>query len=786
MISAVSVEKALDSLRYTTTNTSFAATLHALAIVDQFLDSPARPPAKTLREFAIQTILTDLITDALLRFRGKSNLPIPQPSNTRTEAISQIQLDSHEHSPEQIGWSFLYYHYIQIDLKISQADYSEFSHTEVRTLRRYKKHAIKTLTHRLIDLEWQAREIQHRQRLHAEIPGIDQQNLIGREAFVLQILQRLENNLQQRIYITGAKGIGKTALVRHLLYQLLESTNGIDYLLWFAEPQTIDAVYMTLRQKIMPPKAKIGLRTSLARHSVVVVIDDDTHLRDQRGWRELVDFLGLTTLFVTSRHYTPDDQMTFHLHLHDLSEQDVRDLVTVLYRQHYPAMQRQTVSSIANTIREHVGGNPLAVLLSTSRWINGYRDFDHTSLAMLYQKLFQSLDGPAQDLWVLCAVMKQIQVTVAHLDFWDAIIATFSESVNVLLKYFLLEQQTSPDCYQLAHSAKQFIKIRYANDIQMQSLIHKVANHLLKIVEHEAKRLRLYVAEALLLSDWPVLDSATQSRLIAQYASLGIEQLNYQIWSQIFNSASVDLPLDMQLAYGVCLRRLQHYPAANQLFQAIITSAGEQGDFVLQAYTRLEVAIMCRLLGNYAYASSILCSIQEIGERYQEDDLLGKIYLEHLQIAIDLGQAQAAHEYLQQVQTNTNLLLESEIALLQKRYAVCRDLAHTYLSSNQSTAHDQITAYTIIARSYQFEREYDHAIDWYNAVLSILEQELDEFATARARSNLASALLELGRYDEAEFLLKETAPIQQAIKDLPGWEATHRNQLVLNSNKQQG
>jgi hypothetical protein len=57
-----------------------------------------------------------------------------------------------------IGWSWLYYAYVRVELHLSAAQFCEVAHIDPRTLRRYQKRAMLRLTARLIAGEQQARQ----------------------------------------------------------------------------------------------------------------------------------------------------------------------------------------------------------------------------------------------------------------------------------------------------------------------------------------------------------------------------------------------------------------------------------------------------------------------------------------------------------------------------------------------------------------------------------------------------------------------------------------------------
>src|SRR5262249_1326221 len=136
---------------------------------------------------------------------------------------------------ELASLSFLYFHYVRVDLGISLELFCKASSLEERSLRRYQQYAVKRLTDVLASEEWDVRKQQNKRRLYTELPYATASPLPGRQTLIADIKAQIEEG-NQHILLTGAPGIGITHLISGLLQEYIDQMQ-LDRLVWINEPQ---------------------------------------------------------------------------------------------------------------------------------------------------------------------------------------------------------------------------------------------------------------------------------------------------------------------------------------------------------------------------------------------------------------------------------------------------------------------------------------------------------------------------------------------------------------------
>jgi hypothetical protein len=152
-ISTVSVKAALDTLLRYNTQTVRSNSLEHLCLVDEALTDPTTPPSIRNRALVLSQILTSIITDLLANYRAGASNKLSPVDTSINDALLIIQLDTASTNPELIGLSWLYYHYVRIDLNISVALFCRVACFNERTLRRYQSQALWCLTKTLAEME---------------------------------------------------------------------------------------------------------------------------------------------------------------------------------------------------------------------------------------------------------------------------------------------------------------------------------------------------------------------------------------------------------------------------------------------------------------------------------------------------------------------------------------------------------------------------------------------------------------------------------------------------------
>lgn len=109
-ISSEVVQRALDSLRYSTSPQDGLSALHYLAVVDEHLISSDYPKTPHARDIATRHILNSIICDEYNTIRRKHNMASVSDADITIEmALSYIHADVRDQNAELISWSCLFF-----------------------------------------------------------------------------------------------------------------------------------------------------------------------------------------------------------------------------------------------------------------------------------------------------------------------------------------------------------------------------------------------------------------------------------------------------------------------------------------------------------------------------------------------------------------------------------------------------------------------------------------------------------------------------------------------------
>lgn len=768
LITITSVEAALDSLLYTTTDTSAASSLHYLAVIDRFLENPAHPPAESLRHYALRCILSEIITAELARQRQIFGLQPPEMDTPLKAAQQELITDSQQNSPELMAWSSLYFRYVRVELNLTQEEIGTLTSVNPRTLLRYKKHGIERLMDLLIAAEWEVRSQQRQRRLFANLPVYRAASLIGREAELAQLRHILETNARPNIFISGQSGVGKSALLQQLVSELIR-TDEIDDIIWLENPTSIEAIERELEYRLLPPRSRTTtVRDMLLTWRVIVVLDDITGLANTapvEDWEKLCDLLSFTTTFITSKIFRATRPDVFHLPLANLSFEDA----TLFLRQLFNHQERDetALQDYAAAIWHAAGGNPQGIHLAFAQIERGNLDFyEQIVLDDLYTGIYERLNADARQLWHIFSLLPEGSLSAHQIQALSA-----ENGLAVLLAAGMVEvSANTPRRYGMNHPARQFVQRGYQQrqDIQMafQQLIA------------ESILMPVWLIECLLAVDWLKIEEKICSDLLHHTWREGVKNGHPVHWRHILEKHRSLINTPLRLAYAICLRRAGDVAASERYLNDCLAESGKEGDFLLQAEIMVEIAVLLRQRGEYEKAQHLLqrAAIQSRAN----PKLQQRIALELTQIAVDSGDARLAQQYLHHLPEDaTTRLLYAEVYLLNRKFDDCWKLALIIVDNPAEPIQQQASAHTILGRCYQAQNRIEQAIAHFDAARILFERVGDGFAAARAQSNLAAMLLTLQRLDDAEKLLLQARSLQSQLHDVVGYNATQSNFNVL-------
>jgi tetratricopeptide (TPR) repeat protein len=782
-ISPSNVRIALDSLLYTSSNK--AISLLSLLLVDEFLIQPDLPRSSLSREFALSHVLTSLISAEFAHLRHISGYPIPESDTPRELVLEMLHYDAELMSPELIGWSWLYHHYVRIDLDIQAQIFCDALHIEERTLRRYQQHILKRLTNLLIENEWAARVRQQKRCLLSKLPRTANIDFFdAREDTSNYVKQMFAQAKPAHFCISGSRGVGKTTFVEGILHDQINE-GVIDQLVWVQMPVSVAYVHNYLLEHLVPPEAQIELRGYLLLHRTVIVLDDmESLFSDVSHLRELLYLLSPAVVFMTySSAYAalPD---TIEVTLKEFNESDARTFATHVLASTQYAVQASD-EQIA-TIWDRVGGNPLALQMI----IRNLPYFDLKSIDSLlglntvYDRIFRLLDKKGQFAWIILALSPPSEVEFSELQHtWPKYITR--DSIGNLLQYHIIEVSTHSLRYRFITGARHYIEDMYQRDDEP---IRELTNYLLPefdstiSLQVEHSNLFLPQLEYILLAGWINLDTYLRGKWISNWWPEGVRYKHWATWRTLLETQIASNIIDVKVyrGYAICLQHLGEWSLSQQVIEAILSETGRKGAFIEQAETLLQLSVILRHRGKYEKAFEILSRVKEIAIRHHSNPLILALSVEQIRLAVDLGDPQFAKPFIPHLPDNIqSYFLKSEIYFLEGDYEQSRTYAQLALPYAKNDFVVRARIYTLIGRICEQENNLEGAQENFSWSLMILEQNDDAFGLSRAQLNLGALFIRTGHYEEAAALLQAAEKIQRQLGNEVTLAAIRHNLRLL-------
>lgn len=354
------MREALELLLYSASKRE-ANQLESLTLVDKYLTSPDLPDSPQARKFALQEVLVTAITDEFIRQRTANGSLPPSIADDVKAVRAAIAADAKTGNPELIGWSWLYYHFVRVDLNISYTQYSEASWLEERTIRRYQRHAIWRLTTLLLEHERAANLELRKQRLYAHLPTAAPVRLFGRDPVFDQVEHALQDWPPHHFQVIGEPGIGKTVFVQEVVRQHIDADE-IDYLIWSKEPESVAEVRSVLSAELHAERTGFSLRDYAARYELALVVDNAEHLRsDIKQLEALLDDLSTEVVYIANASFLPLPNVFNIIRLTRLGKNDAFSLIRAVAKGWYSGEMADVPEDTMYEIWEQFGGNPAAI-----------------------------------------------------------------------------------------------------------------------------------------------------------------------------------------------------------------------------------------------------------------------------------------------------------------------------------------------------------------------------------------------------------------------------------------
>lgn len=750
-ISQEAVLNALERLLYVATQRAAPESLYSLRMIDEFLATAQLPQAEQPREYSLQHLLIEMICERYFDICAVLGLRNRERQADLDSVKALIEEESQQENPELIGWSWLYYLYVRVDLNISPEGYSDLAHVDTRTLRRYKAHGIRRLTEHLIQKEWEAQQRHRKRQLFTQLPGDSGGVLLEREEPANTILRRIET--QTTFLITGEPGVGKTAFTRRIVEHLIE-TEQIERLVWMDDPPSAALALSMIQQELVPSETALTLKEMLLLFRSCIVVDRaDALLQNAAAAENLIKQIKPSLLFFVSSEYYPQFA-SFHVVLRPLSESVALRLVRERFS---PDDEAFDLEEKALHIVQQIGGNPLSIL----------REVDMDMFPLAAHSLSQVIDAFSMEerkvlyLTSLAAVEGEVfSKFCPHLN---------NALTSLLYRHLIIK--TPSNTYKASPLLQQSVQAQRTDfALVCDSLLSDLAPAMQSPDQGTLSLLEL------LLTDSAALDREAIRYWIRLHRKAALQQGNLLIWQNTFlRLAEIDPIPEWFLAVGVLCRSISEWDTAETSLRKAVLSAGERGEFLLQIEALIDLAALLRRRGQYAQAETVLLTVQNLLKTYHQAEIERYFRLEMAQILIEKDETASAEDLLRDLPEDSHALtLLAEIAL---RNSNPQRAAAIAVHSSMLTKDDSLRAslQTIIARAYEQQGAYDAALEHFSAALMLLNRGFDAYRIARAQMNTAAALIHLKQFQEAEILLNQARVTLTRLNDRVGLTAVQHN-----------
>jgi len=771
-ISREDVSAALSSLIHMTRK-PVADGLQHLLLVDLRIMTPDMPDSDETRVFVAQELLVGEITRALHEQCDMFRL-IPPGERTRGEDVEReaaelVKIGKHN----LMAWSTLYYRYVRSDLGLSVEELAQLFTVTPRTVARYHDDGIDMLMQRLIHEERLARQTQIERRLYAMLPYSVPITLLGRND-LLEATERLLPTLSPcHLLITGATGIGKTVFVQELLRRQI-TAGQLDQLVWLDKPVSTQFVRQQMIEQLLREGGEITLRDYLLMFRVVVVVDGlDLLAVDRDALVGLLRALGAAVVILINRVHVPLEGVETHLPLPEIDPEAANTLINHALRLHAHA-DSEHIRQVARDLYRQLGGNPLALRLAAGMWENS-KNWDALNRDVherLFGQMFAAFNEQTKRTW--CAF-----VLLAHPTRFDEISnlwGTPARAVHLLLRHGLIEGDGDTG-YSLVAAAREYIQQTYDMDEDTRRYF---ADLLGDLSDSDSAQ---DIFEQVLISGVPKVTLNERREIIERRWKTGMMRGHWAKWRMIFEDYMRqvdDVAPDMRIAYGVCLRNLTEWDAAQQIFYNVSLECGQNGLFAEQAHAFIEWSVLVKYQGEYQRAQALIAQTKRYALRTHDDNLLDEAIFREVWILVEQGKGAEANQLLASLpESPRGTVVQSEAQFVLGNYDACRMLAERALQLNRGNQATEASLYTIIGRSYQEQQDYPQAHIYLTDALTLLQRLEDIFRLARAQTNLAAVLIAMRRLADAEMLLTDAAQLQSRLGDKVGLGTTRHNLSIL-------
>lgn len=755
---------------------------------------------------AVDVLLLDWLNEeiaaGLTQQRQHYHLEEANADELLDAALTSITADFQQQSGELEAWSLVYYRFVRVDLDLSWEQLTVTTLLDARTLRRRQEHGLRRLVHQILQREHAARLGLQQEIFLGRIPPVVAPYFVGREAEFERAWNILtSDDANCHLYLTGPGGIGKTTLAQRLALQLL-NTGMLENLAWVqlsAEMALEDIVIACLEAMQLPFQEMADLQFYCQTHDILIVLDEAENLvttPEQLHFilQSLVELFSHARLIITCRW----SFRNIMLPVIALAELDKSAAFTLM--QHAWTVERPLDSMYGELIHNNAGGNPLGLTLATqivahvpqsTIAASGFAldDFvdQQAMLAHLYEYAWEHLDDVARSLWLVTWLFPSDcidQDLVAYAGELSSV--DVRRAMEQLGRFSLLGITTAANVYTLHNMAHWYLHQKITRSPAIKDWMIIAAQHLCTTLVGTPFAAQL-VYRLVEIADILEFSVPEQVRLLRVAWPNIVYQGLWSRWRKPLEKMAEDADVltveqlaEVHYWLGLVYRWLSQYDQAEQQFQHVLQSPGQNNVSLLGAQALAELAVIYRLRGDLEQSEVVARQAWEAHSQRHDTAGSQRCLLELAQLDLDKGQPAQTLEKLIALPRSARAT-----ALACNAYIALSDLDHAYelarhtLQLTDGNNPNQARAQATMGRVYSALGQLEAAEDHLALALSLLEQSYDSSGAARTAASLAHVYYLQARHDEALALLEDVLDKQRDLGDRIGLSSSLRTTLAV-------
>ncbi|MEQ8677976.1 MAG: hypothetical protein RLP44_03225 [Aggregatilineales bacterium] len=783
-ISEQHIREVLDTFLNPSSRVNTKNPLLHLALVEEFLTNPDLPYIENAREYAIQSILTDLIIGIFHQQCIGFDIALPMSVLEAKERTFLQRLNS-VNSGEFLGLALLYLCYARAAWNYSINDFISLGNIVDRTARRYRDIAINRLAKIVIDEEWIAKIRRRKNRIMGQLPYNSRSKLVGKDEELSRMLTVTQKHFASTIMVSGLSGVGKSFLIEKYIQQMLEEHDDeIFDLLWINDPGSTLEITNRIIDHLSPYHSMINVRELLYLNQMIIVVDGIDSLSDHEAISALIRDLSNAQIILTSKKKSPHVDVDFSIKLSGLTLGNAKLLIQNTLES--PMFEDIDSSKVLMDLFTLTDGNPLGLMIGSRQFLSGmFNDISEKSLDEMFNQLFMSFSRQQQSAWIALAFcpIQPINCQMLLILFQHE----FDQpELYELVKYHLATLSDDFQTIRLIPSAKYYVQMVVSKiyeqrvtdllNICFQQLDKTLTQafplslHLLRqVMDQKPLRFdkRLYLRSLVIL-----LDNVHSSpdRLLAR--------LWFEILEHVLLHESIVDNRQVKLFYCHLLIRYGNWDQAKADLQSLIKESGNQGDFDVQSKALMEMSKLYKLSGEYDKSVAILNRIDRFPNL--QKIVTPNHLLQKGMIAIERNQPNLALQVLSDVDQSFHAeMLRCEVDILNRNYdSAMAILSHCFESAGNNQY--QIShLHVLLGRIYEGQGDLESALNQYYVGMEYFSEQQEVLNLARVWTNIGVIYFRKEELEKAAHFLKRAIRVQTALGDKIGLSLTKHNSELL-------